>query len=241
MTSQLYWAYGSNLNVEQMRERCPDAKVFGPLNVPNAVLRFRGVADVTYLKGATCPGGLWEVSERDVAALDRYEGIDHKTPAKGLYSKKHLVAEVDGEKRKILYYQMNEVGIMPPSQWYLDVIAKGYRDFGLDLARLERALKHSWERRRKTPYLRWKWKRRGAPKLATTVGRVEIPFEIQDNEPDEATTSVTSSSTPNGMKRCQASHCWELIEDTSEICSFCGAWQTQGGAKRYGLRKGGKG
>lgn len=231
--TKLYWAYGSNLNVRQMRERCPDAKVFGPLTVPNAILRFRGVADVAVLKGAECAGGLWEISERDEAALDLYEGVIATGKYLGLYSKKTFTAEVEGKKRKVLYYQMNEAGIMPPSQYYLDVIAQGYNDFGLDLERLERALAHAWNRKRKTPYLVGKWKRRGAPRLAREVNRATIPFEIEEKK-----AAVERPTT--GLVRCQAPHCWELIDPETEVCPYCGAWQVQGRSKRYGLVKGGK-
>ena len=175
--TKLYWAYGSNLNYEQMRRRCPGAEPFAPLVVPNSVLRFRNVADVAYLAGAECHGGLWEITAEDEASLDHYEGFDAKHPTWGLYSKRYLEIQVDGRRRTALYYIMNEVGIMPPSRAYLDAITQGYRDFGLDLDRLQRAVDHAWNRRRKTPYLRDRWKRKGAPRLAREVRREAIPAE----------------------------------------------------------------
>lgn len=162
----LYWAYGSNLHVRQMRLRCPDAVKIGPLTVPNAVLRFRGVADVAYLRGAECLGGLWEVSAADEAALDRYEGVDPNDTERGLYAKRYLTVLYQGEKRSVLYYQMNHLGITPPSASYYQTIAQGYEDFGLDVDRLEKALRHSYDRRRKTPFLARRYKLKGRPVLA---------------------------------------------------------------------------
>lgn len=233
------WAFGSNLCVEQMQQRCPDAKVYSALILPNAILRFRGVADVAYLKGAECPGGLWEISERDEAALDRYEGVSADPRRPGLYVKKYFEVELRDEgdvKARVLYYQMSEIGIMPPSQHYLDVIAQGYRDFGLPMERLERALAHSWNRKRKTQSLVGRWKRKGASNLAKKVNRDPIPAQVQDNRP------MLPFEEMNGMKSCVAMHCREMIDVKTEICTYCGAWQTQGMSRwgRSELRKKGE-
>ena len=39
---QLYFAYGSNINLEQMAWRCPGAEVFGPAVLEGYELLFRG-------------------------------------------------------------------------------------------------------------------------------------------------------------------------------------------------------
>lgn len=156
MLTQLCWAFGSNLSHRQMARRCPAARPVAPLTLPDAVLRFRGVADVAYLKGAACPGGLWELTPADELALDEYEGV-----ATGLYEKRYLRLVVDGVPRCALYYLMTTTGIYPPTQAYLDGIVEGYRDFGLDLERLRRAVEHSFARLRKTPVLRRRLRRKG--------------------------------------------------------------------------------
>ena len=40
----LYFAYGSNINLNQMEHRCPDASVVGPVFLDNYELLFRGAA-----------------------------------------------------------------------------------------------------------------------------------------------------------------------------------------------------
>lgn len=42
MEENLYFAYGSNLDLEQMAQRCPDAEIVGPVRLENYELRFCG-------------------------------------------------------------------------------------------------------------------------------------------------------------------------------------------------------
>ena len=42
MEKPLYFAYGSNINLDQMQYRCPDATVYGQAVLDNYDLRFRG-------------------------------------------------------------------------------------------------------------------------------------------------------------------------------------------------------
>ena len=74
-----YLAYGSNLNVQQMRYRCPDATIFGTAEILDYQLLFKGSMTGSYLtiekkEGSTVPVAVWEVSERDERNLDAYEG-----------------------------------------------------------------------------------------------------------------------------------------------------------------------
>lgn len=160
-----YWSYGSNLNVAQMHRRCPGAVKVGPLVLDGASLRFRGVADVVHRHGEQCQGGLWRITDACEDALDTYEGVDT-----GLYEKLYFTVSVGGGSAEdCLYYKMCERGFMPPTEGYLRGIAEGYGDFGLDLGYLDRAVEHSWNRKDKTPYLRWRHARAGRPALARSV------------------------------------------------------------------------
>lgn len=162
----LYWAYGSNLNIAAMRERCPAARKVGRLFVEDAALVFRGVADVTVCEGSVVPGGLWEITRECERSLDRYEGV-----ASRLYLKRYLTVKRKGKKREVvLFYQMRmSTGVQPPSEFYLDLIARGYRDFGLPLEVLDAAVAESWSEKKITPILRERHERRGRPTLAKAV------------------------------------------------------------------------
>ena len=77
--SKLYLAYGSNLNVRQMKFRCPTAKIVGVGVIKNYELLYKGSKTGSYLtiekkKDGSVPVAVWEVNEFDERRLDAYEG-----------------------------------------------------------------------------------------------------------------------------------------------------------------------
>jgi hypothetical protein len=140
MTDKLYLAYGSNLCIEQMKIRCPAAEPLGTTTIFNNRLVFRGVADIEKADGFKVPVGVWRITKECERALDVYEGIKS-----GLYVKRNCRLR-DGAVA--MFYKMKSTDILPPSDYYLDVIREGYGDFGLDLAALKEAVKHSKQHRR---------------------------------------------------------------------------------------------
>ena len=164
----LYWAYGSNLNVNAMARRCPQAKFVGPLTLDDGAIVFRGVADVIHMPGSVVPGGLWEITKECERSLDLYEGV-----AGRFYLKRYLTLRVGQKVRECLYYQMRmSRGILPPSETYYQTILQGYRDFGLNEEILRKALRESWDRKEPTQQLIGRWNKKGRPVLA------------RDDEPD---------------------------------------------------------
>jgi gamma-glutamylcyclotransferase (GGCT)/AIG2-like uncharacterized protein YtfP len=131
----LYFAYGSNLDTEQMKRRCPGAKIIGPATMKDHRLIFRGVADIEPNPGSEVQGGLWAITDKCLEALDRYEGYPT------LYDRLWFEVEQPGEakKRMALVYVMQSGGYSAPSGSYLNTIARGYKDFGLDLRTLIQA------------------------------------------------------------------------------------------------------
>ena len=132
-----YLAYGSNLDVDQMLHRCPDAIQIGSAVIPDYELLFRGnsrhfgVATIEPCKGESVPVGIWSISESDERALDWYEGWPH------LYEKQTFRVRVKGKMISAMAYIMTPGHrIAPPSAAYLDTIAQGYEDFGFELAPL---------------------------------------------------------------------------------------------------------
>ena len=133
----IYMAYGSNLNIGQMRMRCPKAKNLGFVLIPDYRLVFRGVADMIKDKGAYCPIGLWEITEDCEKALDIYEGFP------SLYRKEYLKDRDTGQG--YMYYAMNRDGLSMPPKGYLDTIKQGYNDFGINHKWLTEALEFTQE------------------------------------------------------------------------------------------------
>lgn len=161
MNTKLYFAYGSNLNIDQMARRCPDADPICQLMLKDWKLVFRGVADVVPFAGATVGGGLWRISAADEAKLDLYEGVRG-----GLYRKVYLPIRFEGLLTTMLMYVMNSDGIYPPSQGYLDGIREGYKHFQLDERLLDVAVTESWDDKRPSRMERERSARYGWPKLA---------------------------------------------------------------------------
>ena len=149
MKKRYYLAYGSNLNIDQMAWRCPDAVPLGTAEIPDYRLLFRGSKTGSYLtiepkEGAKVPVAVWEVSTADEAKLDRYEGYPnfyYKTEMeityKGLRS---------GRKRKrtaFVYIMHEDRPLGEPSLYYVRTCAEGYRSFGFKLGHLRKALEKS--------------------------------------------------------------------------------------------------
>lgn len=142
---KLYAAYGSNLNLEQMKLRCPTATVVGSAVLEHYELLFRGssdsaVATVEPREGASVPILLWDIQSMDEKALDRYEGYPR------LYGKETMTLSLGDQQAEAMVYVMtpgHEPGL--PSEHYYDVIARGYQSAGFDLSVLEAGVKRSAE------------------------------------------------------------------------------------------------
>ena len=135
-----YLAYGSNLNMDQMAYRCPDAKPLGNAYIPGWKLVFRGVADIVPSKGSKLAVGLWDISERDQDSLDVYEG----------YPSLYRRIDVFG----FMTYQMNRYKISEPSKHYYDIIKEGYLDFDLEVSFLEKARDESTDVKRALQWMK---------------------------------------------------------------------------------------
>ncbi len=138
MSKRYYIAYGSNLNIPQMRMRCPGARIIGTSVIEDYQLLFKGSKTGSYLTiepkaGAEVPVVVWEVTEPDEKALDRYEGYPN------FYYKKEMTLDIKGirtgkvRRRDAFVYIMHEereLGI--PSWYYVNTCLDGYRAFGFD-------------------------------------------------------------------------------------------------------------
>ena len=129
----IYLAYGSNLHIEHMQQRCPTAEVLGTSTLHGYRLVFNGVATIEPDPDRSVPVLLWDIKPADEIPLDRYEGYPQ------LYRRETVQVELDGKTVDAMAYIMNPKGIAPPSPYYYDVIRKGYEMNGLDIAVLEQA------------------------------------------------------------------------------------------------------
>jgi len=145
MSNQLYIAYGSNLNLEQMANRCPTAKVVGASKINNYRLLFRGshagaVATIEPYKGGSVPVLVWEITPADEVALDRYEGWPF------LYRKEILKVRLNGKYVTAMVYLMHEgKPLGQPSCHYYSTILEGYKDADFNIETLRNAVGDSAE------------------------------------------------------------------------------------------------
>jgi hypothetical protein len=164
-----YFAYGSNLWVDGMQRRCPDARKVKALQLHGCKLVFRGVADIEITNDDSdyVEGGLWRISTYDESRLDNYEGVSIRAPKDGLYRK--LTFPIGNTKDDTVWdcliYKMNRKGIMPPSEHYFNIIKQGYEDFDLNMDKLNEALAASWDDKNRTPQLNARYDRNGRPPL----------------------------------------------------------------------------
>lgn len=103
MKKFLYFAYGSNLNIEQMKQRCSNAFGISPAVLNGWQLLERTYADIEECPGECVNGALYEISEKDLAELDLYEGYPE------YYTRQEvMVTDNSGTFHKAWVYIMTE-------------------------------------------------------------------------------------------------------------------------------------
>ena len=131
----LYFAYGSNLHHFQMKRRCKDSFFIKKINLKNFRLTFRSkfrAADIEPKKNSIVSGALFKISKSDEKKLDVYE--DFPT----LYKKYYFIYY----GKKIMTYTMTRKTLFAfPTERYLNIVKRGYKDCNLDKKQLSKALK----------------------------------------------------------------------------------------------------
>lgn len=154
MKKRYYIAYGSNLNIRQMRMRCPGARIMGTAVIGDYELLFKGSCTGSYLTiepkaGESVPVAVWEVTEADEAALDSCEGFptfyykaEMELPIKGIKSGKVRI------RNAFVYIMHEDRPLGTPSGLYVRTCLEGYDSFGFD----EKFLYDAIERSRRNYY-----------------------------------------------------------------------------------------
>ncbi len=123
----LYFAYGSNLNHNQMSKlRCIGSKYIKKHILSNYKLSFchpnklnkYGYGNIIKKEGAKVMGAIWKITKKHEKILDRYEQYPE------IYQKKYFYYK----GKKIMFYIMNKYFIKKPPKSYVDIINQGYQD-----------------------------------------------------------------------------------------------------------------
>lgn len=157
MTKQLYFAYGSNLNIDDFEQWCIDRgysagllKFVGNASLRDYELAFSydstsrggGVLDIRERRGSIVPGGIFEVAEEGWDALDRKEG------APGCYRpKKVVVFDESGEMYRATTYRVVDSRAQEyvvPAPGYVEVVQHGLESWGISDGHLLAAAKNDW-------------------------------------------------------------------------------------------------
>ena len=131
----LYFAYGSNLHHFQMKRRCKDSIFLKKINLKDFKLTFRSkyrAADIERKKNSIVPGGLFEISKSDEKKLDVYE--DYPI----LYKKYYFFYY---GKKIMTYIMTKKTAFTYPTEKYLNIVKRGYKDCKLNSKYLKHALK----------------------------------------------------------------------------------------------------
>lgn len=131
-----YFAYGSNMDEEQMSFRCPTAEFVGSAVLKGYafIINNRGLATIVPKKDTVTPGIVWTLDRESESALDRYEGY-----RMGLYDKCFRIVRDDaGNKLDVLVYIDHiNTSLGASQQGYLDKIIRAADDHFLSKKYLE--------------------------------------------------------------------------------------------------------
>jgi len=146
----LYFAYGSNLLLSQIRERINNSNLNPSYIafVPNSKLIFSresikqkgGVASYENCEGNRLWGAVFELTDDEKSKLDSKEGVK-RLSAKEYEDTKIEVTKINETKIWVTTYVANKTGAYLPSQYYMDIIIRGAIDCSLPNYYIEE-LKH---------------------------------------------------------------------------------------------------
>ncbi len=138
----LYFAYGSNMNWQQMQERCRSARFVGLAKLSDYGLAFTrksvnrgcGVADVVPEPGKSVWGVVYEIGDLDLGKLDRSEGC---RPGREMnsYWRRECMVYLDGDDARPLtvsaYFGDPQETPPLPNEAYKDLIVSGAKHWHL--------------------------------------------------------------------------------------------------------------
>ena len=140
-TSIYYFSYGMNTDPSAMELRTGVPIPIGRALIRDHAFRFAYFADVYPQPGVTTHGVLWDITEEQLAALDKREGYPTH------YDRKIVEIEARGHIYKAWMYYMTDKNVEmamtagpAPSKYYYGMLTSGYTYFGVPMTQIEDAL-----------------------------------------------------------------------------------------------------
>lgn len=130
-----YFAYGADLSRKQMKERAAESVPKETAMLPHYKVIFTGwsrkwrggTATLQSSRGDKVRGGLYEISEKDLAHLDVAEGY----PSEAKRLNVTVFTRDDEPIQAVTYIKPSQAGETKPSTDYLALMQVGYRDWRL--------------------------------------------------------------------------------------------------------------
>jgi len=119
-----YFAYGINMDRDEMAYRCPRATLRGTatLDGHRFVINREGVATLVPTERSLVFGVLWNLTPVDEVALDLFEGVDE-----GFYEKQVILARYSGQDCPALIYLSSNSTPGRPRPGYLETVCDAAR------------------------------------------------------------------------------------------------------------------
>ncbi len=142
MTRIKYFAYGSNLSLDQMKKRCPGHKLIGRARLAGYRIGFTfyspgwncGTADIIKDESAEVWGLLYTITVKDLKSLDDYEGVPTA------YRRLRVTVEAEsGPVEDVVTYEVvTKQDFVRPSFEYMSIILSAARAYGFPDSYLNR-------------------------------------------------------------------------------------------------------
>lgn len=133
----LYFAYGSNLNWERMKNRCPSAEFYCKAFLPDYRIEFTressklncGVADIIWDENNKAYGVVYKIDEDDLGRLDKREGYIPQRDINCYKRIEIMVFKEDNDEEPITVFtyevEKKEFGKYKPNNDYKNLIVDG--------------------------------------------------------------------------------------------------------------------
>lgn len=140
----LYFAYGSNMDLAQMRGRCPSVRVIAIAKLAEHRLVFThyakdrgcGTCDALPEAGQEVWGVIYDISDEDLSRLDKNEGYrPERTRSENSYVRERREVYRGGDKTQPmlvwLYFANRQPKVPPPNAAYMKSLIEGATHWGL--------------------------------------------------------------------------------------------------------------
>ena len=127
MRRHTYFAYGSNLCVRQMAQRCPGAADPRPavLTDHDWLINERGVATLEPFSGSAVHGVVWTITDEDLDVIDRAERVPDR------YRRDRFTVHTNTSSSAAWVYIDHRIEPGPPRPGYLERVIDGALHHGL--------------------------------------------------------------------------------------------------------------